>query len=142
MAAVAIVAAIAAAVSGAAAGTAAKDSAEYNAKVLRQESKLKQAASLERQRILKRKGAQHMAAQSVAAGKSGVDISGSVLDSIAASQASINRDLKIERIQAKYSKSAMESEAGAMEVGGRNAQQAAIIGAGSSAASTYSSMRN
>jgi hypothetical protein len=109
-------------------GVAKNEAAKYNAQVMAEQSKLQQGASLEKQRVLRRQGAQHIASQRVAAGKSGVAMEGSVLDAIAQSEASLARDLKIERIQAKYAASAAKSEAEAMRVQGRNAQTAGMGG--------------
>jgi hypothetical protein len=110
-------------------GVATNDAAQYNAQVMVEQNKLQQGASIEKQRMLRRQGAQHIAAQRVAAGKSGVAMEGSVLDAIAESEASLARDLKIERIQAKYAGAASRSQAEAMRVQGRNAQTAGMAGA-------------
>jgi hypothetical protein len=119
----------ASAVSGLMGGVASNEAAKYNAAVMAEQSKLEQGASLEKQRMLRRQGAQHIAAQRVAAGKSGVAMEGSVLDAIAASEASLTRDLKIEQIQAKYGAAASRSQQGATRAQGSNAQMGGTIGA-------------
>jgi hypothetical protein len=110
-------------------GVAGQMAGQYNAAVTLERSKLAQGASLEKQRMLRRQGAQHIAAQRVAAGKSGVAMEGSVLDAIAESEASLARDLKIERIQAKYAASAARSEAGAMIAAADNKAKAGVASA-------------
>lgn len=118
------------AASGLMSGYAQQQASEYNAQVMEQQAKIDMATSMEKRRVMMRQGAKHIASQRAAIAASGVAMEGSALEAVAASEASLARDLAIERFNAKYAAQMARSEATATRVAGDNAMTGGMVGAG------------
>jgi len=110
-----------------AAGKAAAQAAEYNAQVAENEAILLARQKREEERMLRMQGRQLTGAQMVASAKSGVQVSGSVLDAMADSFFAVERDIANVRYASNIQQVKAGSDIAMTRLGGQIAQKTANV---------------